>query len=95
MDTLLFAELHRIIQRLAPPIGPENNLGAVGLLLLELGNGFIDRIADLGEFVRDQAAIEVHRDNLRPELFVFRGFNRFYIHLVHVFLLFKISIRNS
>ena len=89
MDTLLFAELRRVIQRLIPPVGPEDNLGTIGLLLLEPGDGLIDGITDLGELVRGQTAVEVHRNDLRPNFLVFRSLDCFYIHLVHVFSPFQ------
>ena len=84
MDTLLFAECQRLFQSLSDSIGPEDDLGAIGLLLLEPRDGLVDRIADLRELVCDQTAVEIHRDDLRPGLFVFRSLNCFYIHLIHV-----------
>ena len=60
------------------------------------GDGLVDGIADLGELVRNQAAVEVHRDDLRPNFLVFRSLDCFYIHLVHVFFSFSsFRIRTS
>ena len=63
MDTLLLAELHRLLQGLANAISPENDLDALSLLRLELVDVFLDRGSNLRPLVDYETSVEVHCDN--------------------------------